>query len=138
MPPSVLGTDLLPGGSPTRAGCSPTARGVGRFDCSGQLRGDDHPQLFRAARGLTDLFHRFSLTLIVMDGSRTVVKCSGGGYYETIWVPLVSLKAIRLGAKRFQRCPIHRKWEMTQRVRDDELTPQIRQAAAQYRDSGVV
>jgi hypothetical protein len=72
-----------------------------------------------------------------MAGSRTVVRCSGGGYYETVWVTMVSFKAVRLGSRRFQRCPIHRKWELVRRAREDELTPEIRRTAAQYRDVGI-
>jgi hypothetical protein len=68
----------------------------------------------------------------------TVVLCSGGTHYETVWVPLVSLKAVRLGNRRFQRCPVHGKWELVRRLREDELTPEIRRAAAQHRDSGVL
>jgi len=67
-----------------------------------------------------------------------IVQCSGGAYYESKWVPLASFKAIRLGAKRLQRCPVHRKWEMTVRVPDDEITPVIRERAAQHRDSRLI
>lgn len=67
-----------------------------------------------------------------------IVQCSGGAFYETRWVPLGSFKAVRLGRRRFQRCPVHHKWEMTSRVPDSVLTPQIRQQAAEHRDSGVI
>ena len=67
-----------------------------------------------------------------------VVRCSGGAYYETKWVPFTSFKAIRLGTKRFQRCPVHDKWEVTTLVPQRDLTPEIRQQAAAYRDDGVI
>jgi hypothetical protein len=67
-----------------------------------------------------------------------IVQCSGGAFYETKWIPLASFKAIRLGPKRFQRCPVHQKWEMTSRVPDSALTPQIREQAAEHRDSGMI
>ncbi|MCG3756406.1 hypothetical protein [Amycolatopsis sp. Poz14] len=33
----------------------------------------------------------------------TIVQCSEGHYFSTIWLPLVSFKAIRLGDRRLQR-----------------------------------
>ena len=54
-----------------------------------------------------------------------IVRCSGGGYYHTRWIPLVSFKSIRLGARRFQRCPVHSRWEMAGIVEDEDLTPEI-------------
>jgi len=53
-------------------------------------------------------------------------------------VPFTSFKAIRLGTKRFQRCPVHDKWEVTTLVPQRDLTPEIRQQAAAYRDDGVI
>jgi len=67
-----------------------------------------------------------------------IVHCSGGAYYESKWVPLASLKAIRLGNRRLQRCPVHHKWEVTVKVPDDLVTPEIREQAAQHRDSGLI
>jgi hypothetical protein len=68
---------------------------------------------------------------------RTIVRCSGGALYSTIWVPLGSLKAIRLGGTRIQRCPVHHKWERTWKVDPSTLTPDERAAAAQIRDVGI-
>lgn len=67
-----------------------------------------------------------------------IVQCSRGAYYESKWVPLASFKAIRLGAKRLQRCPVHHKWEMTVRVPDDAVTPEIREQAERHHDSGLI
>ena len=50
---------------------------------------------------------------------RSIVECSRGAYDSTIWVPLVSFKALRLGNTRVQRCPIHHKWEKTWLVAPD-------------------
>ncbi|WP_210605067.1 hypothetical protein [Brevibacterium oceani] len=61
-----------------------------------------------------------------------IVRCSGDGYYRTRWIPLVSFKSIRFGAYRFQRCPVHDKWEMAGIVDDADLTPEIRSAAEKY------
>lgn len=38
------------------------------------------------------------------------VRCSAGHLYTTTWVPLGSLKAVRLGVRRYQRCPVGRHW----------------------------
>ena len=60
---------------------------------------------------------------------RTIVRCSRGALYSTIWNPWGSLKAIRLGPVRIQRCPVHHRWEKTRRVDPGALTPrQLEQA----------
>lgn len=61
-----------------------------------------------------------------------IVRCSGDGYYRTRWIPLVSFKSIRFGAYRFQKCPVHGKWEMAGIVDDADLSPEIVRAAADY------
>lgn len=61
-----------------------------------------------------------------------IVRCSHGGYYRTRWIPLVSFKSIRLGAHRFQRCPVHGRWEMASIVDDDVQTPEILSEADNY------
>jgi hypothetical protein len=38
------------------------------------------------------------------------VRCSAGHVYATIWVPLGSVKAVKLGSKRWQHCPAGRRW----------------------------
>ncbi|WP_166970852.1 hypothetical protein [Brevibacterium atlanticum] len=61
-----------------------------------------------------------------------IVRCSGDGYYRTRWIPRVSFTSIRFGADRFQRCPVHGRWEMAGIVDDADLTPEIRSAAEKY------
>ncbi len=39
-----------------------------------------------------------------------VVRCSAGHLFTTTWVPMASLKAVRLGNKRFQHCPVGHHW----------------------------
>ena len=68
---------------------------------------------------------------------RSIVECSGGAYYSTIWVPSVSFKAIRLGSTRVQRCPIHHKWEKTWLVAPDTLEPEVLAKARATRDSRI-
>lgn len=64
----------------------------------------------------------------------TVVRCSQGHLYTTIWIPLVSLKAIRLGSQRYQRCPVGKHWALTRPVPEEERTEEERQEAATHHD----
>ncbi|WP_328855908.1 hypothetical protein OG579_10615 [Williamsia herbipolensis] len=68
---------------------------------------------------------------------RTVVRCASGGLYSTIWVPMVSLKAVRLGGSRWQRCPVHGKWETARPVDPGQLTAEQRRAAEAITDIGI-
>jgi hypothetical protein len=61
-----------------------------------------------------------------------IVRCTQGGLFETKWVPLASFKAVRLGSRRLQRCPVHRKWELVQRVEKTTLSDQELAEAARY------
>lgn len=44
------------------------------------------------------------------------VRCQAGHVFTTIWVPLGSLKAARLGRRRFQYCPIGRHWTIVRPI----------------------
>ncbi len=61
-----------------------------------------------------------------------IARCSQGALFETQWVPLASFKAIRLGRKRLQRCPVHRRWQIIERVDPASLTAEQRADAARY------
>ena len=50
------------------------------------------------------------------------VRCSAGHLFTTIWVPLGSLKAVRLGLQRYQYCPVGRHWATVTRL-DWDTTP---------------
>jgi hypothetical protein len=67
-------------------------------------------------------------------GGNTVVRCRDGHLFTTIWVPGVSLKAIRLGWFRFQRCPVGAHWTLVSPVKDSDLTDEERRAAEQRHD----
>jgi hypothetical protein len=67
-------------------------------------------------------------------GGEVVVRCTEGHLFTTIWVPGVSLKAVRLGWLRFQRCPVGQHWAFVNPVRDEDLTDTERYVASQYRD----
>ena len=67
-------------------------------------------------------------------GGSTIVRCSSGHLFTTIWLPGGSLKSIRLGWWRIQRCPVGRHWTLVAPVKESELTDEERELAAQYRD----
>ncbi len=67
-------------------------------------------------------------------GGTVVVRCRKGHLFTTIWVPGVSLKAVRLGGARFQRCPVGDHWSLVRPVRDADLTDEDRAIAARHRD----
>jgi hypothetical protein len=63
------------------------------------------------------------------------VRCSANHLFTTIWVPLGSLKAARLGRRRrFQFCPVGRHWAMVAPLDQSSATSQDLQAAARVHD----
>ncbi|CUU57691.1 hypothetical protein Ga0074812_11438 [Parafrankia irregularis] len=63
-------------------------------------------------------------------GGRTIVRCRQGHLFTTVWIPGVSLKAIRLGWLRYQHCPVGHHWTFVSPVRASDLTDADRAAAA--------
>jgi hypothetical protein len=72
--------------------------------------------------------------LASQGAGEVVVRCRDGHLFTTIWVPGVSLKAIRLGWIRMQRCPVGDHLTLVTPVRYSDLTDAERWAAARYRD----
>jgi hypothetical protein len=73
------------------------------------------------------------------DGARdhgtgfvVIVRCSGGGLFQTLWVPGLSLKAARLGPFRIMRCPVHGRVEVVRVVNPADLTAKEQEAASRY------
>ena len=66
-----------------------------------------------------------------------IVRCRAGHLFTTIWIPGASLKSVRLGWWRFQRCPVGRHWTLVTPVRDSDLTGDERAAARRVRDARV-
>jgi len=62
------------------------------------------------------------------------VRCSAGHLFTTIWIPGGSLKAVRLGNRRFQRCPVGRHWASVARLDPDTASPEDLAAAAAVDD----
>jgi hypothetical protein len=67
-------------------------------------------------------------------GGNVVVRCQTGHLFTTIWVPGVSLKSLRLGWWRFQRCPVGRHWSIVTPVKTSTLSPDELQFATEHKD----
>jgi len=67
-------------------------------------------------------------------GGNTVVRCRQGHLFTTIWIPGASLKSIRFGWARFQRCPVGKHWSVVVPVKEAELTDEEKNFAFTHRD----
>ena len=67
-------------------------------------------------------------------GADVVVRCRRGHLFSTIWLPGVSVKALRLVWWRVQRCPVGRHWSFVTPVRDNELNADQRRLAHERKD----
>ena len=67
-------------------------------------------------------------------GGNLVVRCRRGHLFTTIWLPGASLKAIRLGWWRLQRCPVGKHWSVVTPVKESELSEDERRIAGEHRD----
>jgi hypothetical protein len=67
-------------------------------------------------------------------GRNTIVRCRAGHVFTTIWIPGVSVKALRLGWWRLQRCPVGNHWTLVSPVRETDLTEDARRLAAARHD----
>jgi len=69
--------------------------------------------------------------------AEVIARCGAGHLFTSTWVPLVSVKAVRLGRRRYQRCPVGRHWAMVERVDPSTLTPDELAQAARHHDARV-
>jgi hypothetical protein len=61
---------------------------------------------------------------------RTIVRCRDGHLFTTLWIPGASVKALRLGWWRLQRCPVGRHWTLVTPADVSTLGPlELRQAS---------
>ncbi len=74
---------------------------------------------------------------MIVGVNRKIVRCDSGALYSTIWVPMASLKAVRLGNTRLQRCPVHHRWERARLVDPSSLSADERRAAESVQDIGI-
>jgi hypothetical protein len=67
-------------------------------------------------------------------GGKVVVRCRQGHLFTTIWIPGASVKALRLGFWRFQRCPVGGHWSIVTPVRRSDLSRRQQRFASQHED----
>ena len=67
-------------------------------------------------------------------GGNLVVRCRQGHLFTTLWLPGVSLKSVRFGWWRLQRCPVGKHWSIVTPVKESELTEEDRRSASEHRD----
>jgi hypothetical protein len=67
-------------------------------------------------------------------GGNVVVRCRQRHLFTTIWIPGGSLKALRFGWWRYQRCPVGHHWSFVTPVKTVELTERERRMAGETRD----
>ena len=70
-------------------------------------------------------------------GGNVVVRCRRGHLFTTIWVPGVSLKSVRLGWWRFQRCPVGGHWSLVTPVKESGLSEEERRSAHAVKDARI-
>ncbi|MGH2860063.1 MAG: hypothetical protein ACRDLT_01005 [Solirubrobacteraceae bacterium] len=68
-------------------------------------------------------------------GLRTIVRCHRGHLFTTTWIPGASVKALRLGPWRVQRCPVGRHWSIVRPVQPTKLSETARAEARAVRDT---
>jgi hypothetical protein len=98
------------------------------------------PRQGRRRRSLIVLIAANVIATIVMRrrgyrmGGNVIVRCRQGHLFTTIWIPGASLKALRLGWWRFQRCPVGQHWAIVRPVKEADLTEDERRTAAENKD----
>jgi hypothetical protein len=68
-------------------------------------------------------------------GFRTIVRCRRGHLFTTVWIPGASLKSLRLGPWRYQRCPVEGHWSLVSLVKTSKLSDEDRELAESRRDT---
>lgn len=67
-------------------------------------------------------------------GGNVVVRCRDGHLFTTLWLPAVSVKALRFGPWRVQRCPVGGHWSLITPVRESGLTTDELATAREHHD----
>ncbi len=67
-------------------------------------------------------------------GGNIVVRCREGHLFTTLWLPAISVKALRLGWWRFQRCPVGHHWSLVAPVNESGLSARERRSARRHHD----
>jgi hypothetical protein len=67
-------------------------------------------------------------------GGETPVRCRQGHVFTTLWIPGVSVKALRLGWQRLQWCPVGGHWSLVTPQRPSDLSAADLESASHYHD----
>jgi hypothetical protein len=67
-------------------------------------------------------------------GGNLIVRCRAGHLFTTLWIPAASVKSLRLGLWRVQRCPVAHHWSVVTPIKESELTDDQRRLAREHRD----
>lgn len=67
-------------------------------------------------------------------GGNVIVRCRQAHLFTTLWIPTASLKSVRLGWWRIQRCPVGHHWSVVSPVRESRLTEEARRRAREHHD----
>lgn len=68
-------------------------------------------------------------------GRNVIVRCGQGHLFATVWIPLVSVKSIRLGPWRYQRCPVGAHWAIVTQVKESDLSEEEIRIANEHKDT---
>jgi hypothetical protein len=67
-------------------------------------------------------------------GGHLIVRCRSGHLFTTLWIPGASVKSLKLGLWRYQRCPVGRHWALVTPVNPASLTKKERRRAGEDQD----
>ena len=67
-------------------------------------------------------------------GGNVTVRCRSGHVFTTLWIPAASVKSLRLGPWRVQRCPVGKHWSLVTPVAQSDLTFLQRRRASSTHD----
>jgi hypothetical protein len=67
-------------------------------------------------------------------GGNVIVRCRRGHLFTTMWIPGMSLKAVRFGWARLQRCPVGHHWTLVTPIKESNLTDDERRFAEEHHD----
>ena len=70
-------------------------------------------------------------------GGRIIVRCREGHLFSTIWIPGASVKSLRLGFWRYQRCPVGDHWSLVTPVNAETLSEEELALAQEHRDTPI-
>lgn len=68
-------------------------------------------------------------------GLKTIVRCHRGHLFTTVWIPGASVKSLRLGFWRLQRCPVGKHWSLVWPADVAKLSDADRKLARSRRDT---